>query len=180
MTQVSCCQFVDPVASFHTCVTEPTCPINTFGHQGNQHPMQAHPNQQLQHQSTCMQQGTQLQHQSTYSAPHAGTLTCPKTAPGTLTCSNKHQSTNVHSTLPCPNSSSRAQPCIYLTPHAGTLTCPTRAPALEHINVLSSQCKQPHTQTRVLGKHIHPAHTFYDIMLQMTRYALNEKHNEYA
>ena len=25
-----------------------------------------------------------------------------------------------------------------------------------------------------------PAHTFYDIMLQMTRYALNEKHNEYA
>ena len=34
--------------------------------------------------------------------------------------------------------------------------------------------------TRVLDKHIHPAHTFYDIMLQMTRYALNEKHNEYA
>ena len=34
--------------------------------------------------------------------------------------------------------------------------------------------------TRVLGKHIHPAHTFHDIMLQMTRYALNEKHNEYA
>ena len=92
---------------------------------------------------TCMQQGTQLQHQSTYSAPHAGTLTCPKTAPAsehsnalksapqqahsptlshmpkqqlqhlasTLTCSNKHQSTNVHSTLPCPNSSSRAQSC---------------------------------------------------------------------
>ena len=59
VTQVSGCQFVDPVASFHTCVTEPTCPINTFGHQGNQHPMQAHPNQQLQHQSTCMQQGLQ-------------------------------------------------------------------------------------------------------------------------
>ena len=35
-------------------------------------------------------------------------------------------------------------------------------------------------RTRVLDKHIHPAHTFYDIMLQMTRYALNEKHNEYA
>ena len=35
-------------------------------------------------------------------------------------------------------------------------------------------------KTRVLDKHIHPAHTFYDIMLQMTRYALNEKHNEYA
>ena len=34
--------------------------------------------------------------------------------------------------------------------------------------------------TRVLGKHIHPAHTFYDIMMQMTQYALNEKHNEYA
>ena len=34
--------------------------------------------------------------------------------------------------------------------------------------------------TRVLDKHIHPAHTFYDIMLQMTQYALNEKHNEYA
>ena len=34
--------------------------------------------------------------------------------------------------------------------------------------------------TRVLGKHIHPAHTFYDIMLQMTWYALNERHNEYA
>ena len=34
--------------------------------------------------------------------------------------------------------------------------------------------------TRVLYKHIHPAHTFYDIMLQMTPYALNEKHNEYA
>ena len=35
-------------------------------------------------------------------------------------------------------------------------------------------------ETRVLDKHIHPAHTFYDIMLQMTQYALNEKHNEYA
>ena len=34
--------------------------------------------------------------------------------------------------------------------------------------------------TRVLDKHIHPAHTFYDVMLQMTKYALNEKHNEYA
>ena len=39
---------------------------------------------------------------------------------------------------------------------------------------------EPPPKTRVLGKHIHPAHTFYDIMLQMTRYALNEKHNEYA
>ena len=34
-----------------------------------------------------------------------------------------------------------------------------------------------HSQiTRVLDKHIHPVHTFYDIMLQMTQYALNEKH----
>ena len=35
-------------------------------------------------------------------------------------------------------------------------------------------------RTRVLDKHIHPAHTFYDIVLQVTQYALNEKHNEYA
>ena len=35
-------------------------------------------------------------------------------------------------------------------------------------------------ETRVLDKHIHPTHTFYDVMLQMTQYALNEKHNEYA
>ena len=39
----------------------------------------------------------------------------------------------------------------------------------------ASDAAIPNT-TRVLGKHIHPAH----IMLQMTRYALNEKHNEYA
>ena len=58
-----------------------------------------------------------------YQTPHAGTLTCP----------NKHQSTNISSTLTCPNNSSsiRAHAAMYL----------------EHINVLSIQCKQSHTQT---------------------------------
>ena len=118
-----------------------------------QHPMQE-----------CSHAQRQLQHQSTY---HAGTLTCPKTAPasahsnalgsapqqahlptlshmpkqqlqhlaGTLTCSNKHQSTNVHSILPCPNSSSRAQPCRY------THT-PNQAPASKYIT---------HTHARAVG-----------------------------
>ena len=52
--------------------------------------------------------------------------------------------------------------------------------ALPGVQLVSLHIGWSPSKTRVLGKHIHPAHTFYDIMLQMTQYALNEKHNEYA
>ena len=129
-----------------------TCPTNS--------------QQQLQHQGTCNKA-------LSYSIrAHAGLLTCPNNNSSSIRAQqcprvspSRHTHRHHHT---CPNnSSSNLQAHSHASEHqcpqhtympkqqlqqstachAGTLTCPTRAPAIEHINVLSSQCKQSHTQT---------------------------------
>ena len=173
MTQVSCC----PVASFHTCVREPACPINTFGHQGNQHlwtsrqsppldikaintfghlgnqhPMQAYPNQQLQHQSTCMQQGTQLQHHTQHpmqERSHAQRqLQHQRTAMPSDQHPSRHTYRHCHT---CPNNSSSILQ-ITVAPHAGTLT---RSSIKAH-----NTCRHTHAHAQTTA----PASTHNDVL----------------
>ena len=106
------------------------------------------PKQQLQHQSTAMPLD---QHPSRHTHQHCHT--CPNNSSSRLGADPGG----------CPGGPDPLPPYLQyklLTSKwldHSTLTCPTRAPALEHINVLSIQCKQSHAQTRDHRSHI-PAH----------------------
>ena len=170
MTQVSCCQFVDPVASFHPCVTEPTCPINTFGHQltrqstphaGTSQPtapascrahacskalsssIRAHTQHPMQERSHAQHAQRQLQHQRTVmpSDQHP----------------SRHTYRHCHT---CPNNSSsilqahsHAQTSIRAplsTAHFHAQTAPA-----EHSHVLDPPCRHPHMPNESSGIRAH-------------------------